>query len=337
MRIFITREAKGVDSLRMEDAPPPGALGPGQIRIAMRAASINYRDLMTVRGELGGAGPNGVIPCSDGAGEIVEMAKDVTRFAAGDRIALTFNPEWIGGPFRASAAAQGRGSLAIRGTMQDEIVVHHSEAVPLPSHLSFVEGASFTCAGVTAWHALCGAAPLLPGMTVLTQGGGGVSLFALQFGKLFGARVIVTSSSAERCTELKRLGADEAIDYRAEPEWNRTVRELTGGQGVDLAIDIGGAETVDRSLASTRIGGRVALVGLLTGWPNATAALFASGVDVSTIKVGSRDDHEAMFRAVAFHTLRPVIAAEYRFEQLPEALRHLQSGKQLGKIAIRFD
>jgi NADPH:quinone reductase-like Zn-dependent oxidoreductase len=173
-------------------------------------------------------------------------------------------------------------------------------------------------------------------MTVLLQGGGGVSLFALQFAKLFGARVLVTSSSPERCAELKLRGADETIDYRANPEWNKIVRDMTGGQGVDLTIDIGGAETVERSMLSTRNGGRVALVGLLTGMPNTTSSLFASGVTITPIKVGSRDDFEAILRAVDFHKQRPVISAEYDFEQLPDALRHLQSGKHLGKIALNF-
>jgi NADPH:quinone reductase-like Zn-dependent oxidoreductase len=184
---------------------------------------------------------------------------------------------------------------------------------------------------------LCAAVPLMPGMSVLLQGGGGVSLFALQFAKMYGARVIMTSSSPERCARLKEFGADEVIDYKAEPEWNKTVRALTNGAGVDLTIDIGGADTVGRSLASTRNGGRLALVGILTGWANTVSSLFASGVDITPVKVGSRDNYEALNRAVAFHKSRPVIAARYTFEQLPEALRHLQSGRHMGKIVIGFD
>ena len=159
MKAYILR-ASGIDSLRIEDVPAPGPLGPGQIRIAMRAASINYRDVLTISGAMGPAGPQGLIPCSDGTGEIVEAAPDVTRLKVGDRVALNFNPDWIGGPFRATAGARGRGSTAVPGVMREEIVVHHSEALVFPSHLSFEEGATFPCAGVTAWHALCGAAPL---------------------------------------------------------------------------------------------------------------------------------------------------------------------------------
>ncbi len=336
MKAFVSR-ATDIDSLAMEDLPGPGPIAAGQIRIAMRAASINYRDTTMLSGAFGPAGPQGLIPCSDGAGSIVEVAPDVSRFKVGERVALTFNPEWIGGPYRVTAGAMGRGSSRMPGTMREEIVVHHSEAVLLPEHLSFEEGAAYPCAGVTAWHALCAANPLLPGMTVLLECGGGVSVMALQFAKMFGARVIMTSSRPERCARLKSLGADEVIDYRAEPEWNKVVRALTGGMGVDLTIDIGGAETVDRSLASTRNGGRLALVGILTGRANAVSALAAAGVDITPVRVGSRDDFEAMNRAVAFHTSRPIIAARYRFAQLREALHHLESGQHMGKIVIGFD
>jgi NADPH:quinone reductase-like Zn-dependent oxidoreductase len=337
MKAFVSRTAGGIDSLEIEDVPEPGALGSGQIRIVMRAASINYRDTKVLTGTYGSPGPQGLIPCSDGTGEIVEVAPDVHRLEVGDRVALTFNPDWIGGPYRVSFGAMGRGSSGIPGTMREEIVVHHSEAVVVPQHLSFEEGAAYPCAGVTAWHALCAASPLMPGMSVLLQGGGGVSLFALQFAKMFGARVIMMSSSLERCARLKQLGADEVIDYKAEPEWNKAARSLTNGVGVDLTIDIGGAQTVDRSIASTRNGGRVALVGILTGRANTVSSLAASGVDITHVKVGSRDNFEALNRAVAFHESRPVVAACYRFEQLPEALRHLENGQHMGKIVIGFD
>jgi NADPH:quinone reductase-like Zn-dependent oxidoreductase len=335
MRQFISRTLSGIESLTLEQAPAPGPLGPGQIRVAMRAASVNYRDTLFLSGTFGPPAPEGFIPCSDGAGEVIEAAPDVWRFKIGDRVALTFNPDWIGGPWRPSAGSRGRGSIATPGTMRDEIVVAQNEAVLLPAHLSYEEGAAFPCAGVTAWSALCSAAPLMPGMSVLTQGGGGVSVFAVQFAKLFGARVIATSSSPARCALLKAVGADETIDYSADPDWHKTVRKLTDG-GVDLAIDIGGAATVERTHASCRLGGKLALVGLITGWPNAITALFSSAVDIVSIKVGSRDDHEFMHRAVAFHKLRPVIAARYSFEQLTDAVRHLQSGRQFGKIVIGF-
>lgn len=335
MKAYILRTS-GIGSLRIEDLPSPGPLGAGQIRIAMRAASINYRDVMAISGAMGAPGPQGLIPCSDGAGEIVEVAADVTRLKIGDRVALTFNPDWIGGPFRTTAGARGRGSAAVPGVLQEEIVVHHSEALIFPSHLSFAEAATFPCAGVTAWHALCAAAPLYPGMSVLLQGGGGVSIFALQFAKLFGARVIVTSSNSERCARLKALGADEVINYSEQPEWNKVVRELTGGAGVDLTIDVGGAETIERSMASTRVGGRVALVGLLSGLPNAVSSLFSAGLDITSIKVGSRDDFEALNRAVGFHKILPVIAEQFNFAQLPEALTSLKAGRHMGKIVVAF-
>ena len=336
MKTFITRTATGVDSLELIDAPAPGPVGPGQIRVAMRAASLNFRDTLMVSGQFG-LPADGLVPCSDGAGEIVEAAPDVTRFKVGDRVALIFNPDWIGGPFKPSVGALGRGGPYVPGTMREEITVHHSEAVLLPEHMTFEDGASLPCAAVTAWHALCGPAPLLPGMTVLLQGGGGVSLFALQFAKMFGARVIMTSSSPERCAKLRELGADDTIDYNAHPDWNEVARDMTGGMGVDLSLDIGGADTVERALTATRTGGRLALIGLITGWPNTVQSLFAAGVDISSIKVGSRDDFENLLRAMAFHKTRPVIDSRYPFDRLPDALHHLKSGKHLGKIVIAFD
>jgi NADPH:quinone reductase-like Zn-dependent oxidoreductase len=299
----------------------------------MRAAAINYRDLLFVSGAIKRA--QNLIPCSDGAGEVIEVAPDVWRVKAGDRVALTFNADWMGGAWQSSPTGSSRGGT-LQGVMCEQLVVHQNETVLLPQHLSYQEGATLPCAGVTAWSALCGARPLLPGMSVLLQGGGGVSVFALQFAKLFGARVIMTSSSAERCTRLKSLGADETIDYQAEPAWDLVARRLTAGQGVDLTVEVGGAKTVERSLAATRVDGRIALVGLLTGVPHISSSLVTSGVDISAIKVGSRQDLEALSRAIAFHRIRPVIDSCYPFDGLPEALRQLQSGRHLGKITIDF-
>jgi len=336
MKAYVARTTKGAASLAIEDVAAPGPLGPGQIRVAMRAASLNYRDLLFLSGRFGEGGPQGLIPCSDGAGDVVEVAPDVSRFRVGDRVAPIFNPEWIGGPYHPRMGGIGRGSHRLQGVLCEQIALHHSEVVALPAHLDYREAAAFPCAGVTAWSALCAAAPLLPGMSVLTQGGGGVSLFALQFARLFGARVIVTSSSAGRCERLKALGADAVIDYRADPAWHETVRRLTEGAGVDLAIDIGGEQTVERSLSATRMGGRLALVGLITGWPNTVSSMFSSGVDITPVKVGSRADYEAMNRAVDFHGLRPVIDSSYPFERLPAALERLKSGRHFGKIVIDF-
>jgi NADPH:quinone reductase-like Zn-dependent oxidoreductase len=334
MKAFVSRRLDGIDSLVLDDVPPPGPTGPGQIRVAMRAASINYRDLLVLSGALPSVTLPELIPCSDGAGQVVEVGPDVRRVKVGDRVALTFNPDWIGGAWEPSPGGGGRGG-AIQGVMRKELVVSQQEAVILPAHLSFEEGATLPCAAVTAWHALCAAKPLLPGMTVLLQGGGGVSLFALQFAKLFGARVIHISSSPERCARLKSMGADETIDYRANPQWNVAVRELTHG-GVDLTIEVGGAETMERSVTSTRTFGRVAVVGRLTGRPS-VFSMGNSYVEMNPVGVGSRQDFEAMNRAIAFHRLHPVIDSRYRFTQLPDALRHLQSGRHMGKIVIGFD
>lgn len=335
MKIFRTTTLAGIDSLQLDNVAAPGPLVAGQIRIRMHAASINYRDTMAVSGQLGPAGPEGLIPGSDGAGEVLEIAPDVTRFRVGDRVALTFNPDWIGGPWQPTAAARGRGSI-VPGVMQEEMVVPQNDAVALPSHLSYEEGASLPCAGVTAWHALCGPAPLMPGMSVLLQGAGGVSVLGLQLAKLHGARVIMISSSAARCARLQELGADEVINYREVPGWDQVVRDLTGGEGVDVGIDLGGASTIQQTIASTRRGGRVAVVGLLGGWPDSVSALFSAGVSFDPIKVGSRDDFENMNRAIAFHKMKPVIDRSFAFEELPQALHYLKTGQHFGKIVIRF-
>lgn len=334
MKVFVARAFNGIDSLMLDDIPPPGVVAPGQIRVLMRAASINYRDLLVLSGAVPSANLPGLVPCSDGTGEVVEIGPGVKRVKVGDRVALTFNPDWIGGPWEPSPGGGGRGG-ASQGVMQTELVVSQQEAVILPAHLSFEEGATLPCAAVTAWHALCAAKPLLPGMTVLLQGAGGVSLFALQFAKLFGARVIHISSSPERCARLKSMGADETIDYRANPQWNVAVRELTNG-GADLTIEIGGAETIERSLAATRLFGRVAVVGRLTGRPS-VFSVGSSYAEMTPVGVGSRQDFEAMNRAIALHKIRPVIDSRYKFEQLPDALRRLQSGRHMGKIVISFE
>lgn len=335
MKQFQFFAAEGIESLQRVDVPEPETLGPGQIRVQLRAASINYRDLLTLQGQLGQPGPEGMIPCSDGAGEVLQVAPDVQRIKVGDRIALTFLPDWIAGPWRDTITPMTRG-FPIPGVMREQMVVHHSEAVVLPEHLSYAEGASLPCAAVTAWHSLCGEAPLLPGMNVFLQGAGGVSVFALQFAKLFGARVIMSSSSDERCERLRALGADETINYTSNPDWQQTVRELTDGKGADLTVEVGGAGTIERSLQATSRAGRVALVGLLSGWPNEVSNLFTSGVALTPIRVGSRADFEDMNRAIGFHHLRPVIDRQFEFDALPEALTYLQTGSHFGKIVIRF-
>ncbi len=336
MKQFRSYHLDGIDSLKLEEVDNLGAIGPGQIRIAMKAASINYRDTMTLSGQLGAVGPQGLIPCSDGAGQVVEVAADVYRVKVGDRVALTFNPDWVGGPWRGSAAAMGRGSIMVSGVMSEQLVVNQVEVVKLPDSLTYAEAATLPCAGVTAWNAICGPETLYPGMSVLLEGAGGVSVLGLQLAKLFGAKVIMTTSSEDRAEKLKALGADTVINYRDNPDWDEAVRAATDGLGVDVGVDIGGAGTIDKTFSATRSGGRVALVGLLSGWPEKTSKLFSAGVSVNGIKVGSRDDFERMLRAMDYHAMKPVIDRSFDFEELPEALRYLESGKHFGKVVIDF-
>lgn len=336
MKAFVTCSSDGIDGLELRDVPIPGALQAGQVRIAVRAVSLNYRDLLVLSGGLGPIAADGFIPCSDAAGEVIEVGPDNPRINVGDRVALTFLPDWMGGPWSDSVVPMSRG-YPLPGVMCEQLVVHHSEAVVVPDHLSYEQAATLPCAAVTAWYALCGAAPLLPGMSVLLQGGGGVSVFALQFAKLFGARVIMTSSSDERCQRLRALGADELINYRETPEWAPRVRELTGGRGADLTVDVGGAQTIEQSLTATSRAGRVALVGLLSGWPNQVNNLFSAGVALSPIRVGSREDFNVMNRAIDFHRLQPQIDGVFDFDELPTALRRLESGRHFGKIVLRVN
>ena len=336
MKACISPHNSGIDALQYRDIAAPGAVTAGQVKVAVKAASLNYRDLLVLSGALGKPqSDEGLIMCSDGAGEVIEVAPDVERFKVGDRVAMTFLPDWIGGPFRTLKKPYSLGQ-PLNGVMREQMVVKESELVYLPSHLSYGDGATLPCAAVTAWRALCGDAPLYPGMSVLLQGGGGVSVFGIQFAKLFGARVIVTSSTDERCDRLRALGADDAINYTTCPEWQDRVREVTKGEGVDLAIDLGGAGTVDRNVQSLKKGGRLSLVGLLDGWPQGINGLFAGRVKVTPVSVGSRDDFELMNRAIEFHKLKPVIDRVFAFDELPQALRYLETGKQFGKIVISF-
>lgn len=332
MKCFVSRDLSGIDSIALEERPAPGPLTAGQIRVAMKAASLNYRDILVLTGALRAMTMPELIPLSDGAGEVIEVASDVSRVKVGDRIALTMNPDWIAGPFPMTRGATGRGG-GLPGVLCEQMVVHENEAMHLPAHLSFEDGACLPCAGVTAWHALVGARPLMPGMTVLSQGGGGVSLFALQFAKLFGARVIMTTSSEARGQQMRALGADEIVD-RTNPDWQLEVRKLTGGLGVDIALDIGGAESAAKTAGATRVGGRVALVGRLTGVADLSAKMLGAGVDFNALMVGSRVDFENLLRAMALHKTKPVIDRRFAFAEAKEALHRQKSGAQFGKIVI---
>lgn len=336
MRQYWIESAEGgIDGLRLveREAPQPG---PGQARVRVRAASLNYRDLLIISGAPLRKVP--LVPLSDGAGEVVAVGEGVTRVQPGDRVAALFFQGWLGGPMRREVHATALGG-ALDGMLSEEVVLHADGLVKVPEPLSFEEAATLPCAGLTAWNALNAQVPLLAGQTVLALGTGGVSIFALQFAKAQGARVIITSSSDEKLARARELGADETVNYVTTPDWDKAVLDLTGGYGVDRVIEVGGAGTLPLSLRSVTYGGRVVVIGGVAGRGASEigpADIFGKSLTLQGIYVGSRDDFEAMSRAVAQLRLRPVIDRVFPFDEAREAYRYQKSGAHFGKVVISF-
>ena len=335
MRCYAIESEFGIDNLRMleHDAPKPGY---GQVLVRIRAASVNYRDLLVISGKYSPNLPLPLIPFSDGAGEVVEVGGDVSRWKPGDRVAGIFFQEWLGGKI---SEAAGRSALGggINGVLAEFVVFHERGLVMVPHHLSYEEAATLPCAAVTAWNALTSGG-LTCGQSVLTLGTGGVSTFALQFAKAAGARIIATSSSDEKLERAMKMGASDGINYKTVPDWEKRVAELTGGTGVDLVVEVGGAGTLGKSLRAVRLGGHISLIGVLSGQSGEVNPLPATmkGVRIQGIFVGSREMFEAMNRALALHQIRPVIDRVFPFEEAKEALHYMQSGAHFGKVVIAF-
>src|SRR5581483_5075839 len=304
--------------------------------VAVKACSLNYRDLLVAKGAYGGPPPLGRIPLSDGAGEVVETGPGVTRVKRGDRVAGCFMQGWTAGEITAAAAATALGG-AIDGMLAERVVLNEYGVVTIPSHLSYEQAATLPCAAVTAWNGLVRQARVKAGDVVVLQGTGGVSLFALQFAKLHGARCIITSSSDEKLAFAQQMGADETVNYARRLDWERAVLELTGGRGADVIVEVGGAGTLERSLSAVRFGGTIALIGVLTGTagPIPTAAILRRHLRVQGIYVGSREMFEEMNRAIELHRLIPQIDRIFEFHQARAAYEHLASARHVGKIVIR--
>jgi NADPH:quinone reductase-like Zn-dependent oxidoreductase len=334
MRAVEIRGAFGLDNLVVTERPDPRP-GFGQVLLRMRAAALNYRDLLMVLGKYNPKQKLPLIPCSDGVGEVVELGEGVTRVRIGDRVCPIFAQQWLAGePTREKARSTLGGPLD--GTLAELMVVDQEGLVKVPDHLADEEAASLPCAAVTAWNALM-AAGVKAGDTVLVQGTGGVSLFALQLAKTLGARVIATSSSDEKLARVREMGAAEGINYREAPEWGARAKELTGGVGVDLVIEVGGAGTLDQSLRAVRFGGAISLIGNLAGIDAQVrlTLIFMQHVRMLGIFVGHRESFEAMNRAIAVHGLRPVVDRIFPLEEARAALELMGAGGHFGKICVR--
>jgi NADPH:quinone reductase-like Zn-dependent oxidoreductase len=336
MNAFEIKDKFGLDSLTLVQRPDPRP-GHGQVLLQMRAWSLNYRDLMVAKGTYNPKLRLPQIPLSDGVGRVAELGPGVTRVKTGDRVAAAFMPKWICGRVTDDKARSALGG-GIDGLLAEYAVLPEDGVVHVPDHLTDEEAATLPCAAVTAWHALITEGRLPPEDTVLTQGTGGVSIFALQFAKLAGARIIATSSSDEKLARAIKLGASDGINYKTTPEWDKEARKLTGDVGVDHVVEVGGAGTLGRSLRAVRLGGTISLIGVLAGGTSEVNPLpvLMKNVRVQGIFVGSREMFEDMNRAIAHHKLRPVVDRVFAFKEAPAAYRYMESAAHFGKICIKL-
>ncbi|WZO97117.1 NAD(P)-dependent alcohol dehydrogenase [Isosphaeraceae bacterium EP7] len=322
--------------LKIIDFPSP-ELKAGEVRIRVRATSLNYRDLIALR-NMAGRKVAGIVPLSDGAGEVVEIGEGVSRVGVGQKVAGCFFQGWVDGPFQMAYHKADLGGT-IDGMLAEEVILNEQGIVRIPDSLSFEEAACLPCAGLTAWTALTSRGGLKPGATVLVLGTGGVSMFALQFATALGASVIVTSSSDEKLERARSLGASHTINYKTTPDWDAEVWRHTEKSGVDHVIEVGGPGTLEKSINSLKAGGQIALIGVLTGFGATTASLFplmARNARIDGIYVGPRVDFEWMVAHLVETDAKPIIDRVFDFEQAAEAFQYMESGQHFGKVVIRI-
>lgn len=337
MRVFEIQDSFGMENLRLTQRPDP-VPGPGQVVLKMRSASLNFRDLLMVRGHYNPRQPLPLVPCSDGVGVVASVGEGVSRVGVGDRVASCFFQTWIGGPPTAEKL-QGTLGGPLDGTLAELVVLSEDGVVPVPEHLSDIEGAALPCAALTAWSALVEQGDVGADQTILVQGTGGVSIFALQIGRALGARVIVTSSSDAKLEKAVELGAWKTINYSDDPTWGKTVARLTDGVGVDNVVEVGGAGTLGQSLRAVRVGGQISVIGVLSGISSELniIPILMQNIRLQGILVGSRDGFERMNTHLTSNEIHPVIDRVFPFGEAGEAFRHMASGAHFGKIAIAFD
>ena len=306
----------------------------GQVLVRMRAASLNFRDLLVATGKYNPKMPLPRVLLSDGAGEVVALGSGVEAWRVGDRVAGIFMQTWLAGRIAPDSGNSALGG-AIDGVLAEEIAVNQNALVAIPAHLSFEEAATLPCAAVTAWNALMWSGGLRPGETVLVQGSGGVSVFALQFAKMAGARVVAITSTPERMERLKSLGADWVLNYRDDANWGRTISKAGG---VDHVVEVGGTGTLEQSIGAVRAGGRVSVIGILSGIAGALniGPILHKNVTMQGIYVGSREMFEQMNAAIALHRMQPVIDRVFEAPQIQNALRHMEAAGHFGKIVMRI-
>ena len=335
MRVFQIEGEWGMDNLKLSERPVPQP-GPGQVLVRMKASSLNFRDLLVPeRGYGSHTGNLPLIPLSDGVGEVSAIGPGVRRVAAGDRVCPTYFQRWIGGEPDLERLTQSLGG-PVDGTMAEYMCLSEEGVVKVPAYLTDIEAATLPCAALTAWSALTICGKVKPGDRVLVQGCGGVALFAVAFAKLLGGHVTVISSSEERIARVRALGADAAVNYRAIPEWAKATRDITGGRGYDFIFELGGEKTLPQSLRCVRPGGTLAMIGVLTGGAMAASLglVVTRQVRLQGVTVGHRDGFESMVRALEQHKIKPVVDRVFAFGELKQAMAHLKSGAQFGKVCI---
>jgi NADPH:quinone reductase-like Zn-dependent oxidoreductase len=332
---MVVRAPGGLDRLELADRPDPGQPGPGEIRVALHASSLNFHDYGVAAGKV--PAEDGRVLMADGAGVVEAVGTGVTEFKPGNNVVSCFFPDWQDGPPAIGNFSRTPGD-GIDGFAQDVVVLPATAFTRAPTGFSHVEAATITTAGLTAWRALVVDGGLKPGDTILALGTGGVSIFALQIAKMAGARVIITSSSDEKLERARALGADETINYRTQEDWGARVRDLTGGRGVDHVVEVGGPGTLSQSIKAVRVGGHISLIGVLTGRAGdvPTAVLMAKQVRLQGLIVGNRRQQQDFVRALDGGALRPVIDRSFRLEELADAFRYEESGGHFGKIGVEW-